>query len=79
MQAAQHYKALGAAAAVAGEHVPEDHKRECAAFERVAMQNRLACMVAERALSGGTTLDLAFEFQQHRSFPVAVLKSRKVS
>jgi hypothetical protein len=50
---------------------------EYAPLERVAQQNRLACMVAERAAAGGAKLDLNFEYTHHRSYPVAVLKSKK--
>ena len=72
LQAAQLFKALATIPATEqlaeGEYVP---------LERMAQQNRLACIVAERAAAGGSQLDLKFEFTQHRSYPVAVLKSKK--
>jgi hypothetical protein len=59
------------------DHGKDDaHARDCGALERAAAQNRLACMVAERAAAAGTLLDLSFEFH-HRHFPGAVLKSKK--
>jgi len=71
------FKALGTVAGL--EHAAEEHVRNCGALERVAQQNRLACLVAERAASAGAQLELSFEFTQHRSFPVAVLKSKKAN
>jgi hypothetical protein len=69
------FKALGMA--TGPEHAPESHAADCNALERVAQQNRLACLVAERAATAGAKLELSFEFTQHRSFPVASLKSKK--
>lgn len=68
-------KALGTVDRVT--HAADEHSQECAALERVAAQNRLACMVAARAAASGTSLDVTFEFSQHKSFPVVLLKSRK--
>lgn len=75
-KAAQAFKAM-ALVSVPGHVSSEEHAHECSSLERVATSNRLACMVAERALTAGTSLDLSFTFNQHRSFPVAVLKSKK--
>ena len=74
--AAQHFKAV-ATVVVPWQSASEEHAHECASLERVATQNRLACMVAGRALSSDTPLNVSFVFNQHRSFPVAVLKSKK--
>ena len=60
----------------ASELVGDDHAAACGALERVAQQNRLACLVAGRAAAGGAQLDLSFDLQ-HKHFPAAVLKSRK--
>ena len=59
------------------EYAPDEHTKECAGLGRVAQQNRLACMVAERAMVAATQLEVSLEFTHHQSFPVAVLKSRK--
>jgi hypothetical protein len=76
LQASQLFKVL--ATVPQDQHTSAGHARECAALERIAQQNRLACMVAERALANGAQLELSFEFSQHRTFPVAVLKSKKL-
>lgn len=68
-------KALGMVGQM--DNAMEEHSKECAALERVATQNRLACIVAARAAVSGTSLDVSFEFTQHKSFPVVLLKSRK--
>lgn len=68
---------LATVAPAPGELVPEERTHEFVALERVANQNKLACLVADRALGSGTTLELSFEFSHHRSFPAAVLKSKK--
>ena len=74
--AAQHFKAV-ATVVVPWQSASEEHAHECASLERVATQNRLACIVAQRALSSSAPLSVSFVINQHRSFPVAVLKSKK--
>lgn len=78
-QAANMFKALAMVAPAPGELVPEERARECVALERVANQNKLACLVADRALGSGTTLQLSFEFNLHRFAPAAVLKSKQAT
>lgn len=78
-QAATMFKALATIPPLPGELMPEERVRECAALERVANQNKLACLIADRALGSGATLQLSFEFNHHRFAPAAVLKSKTTS
>jgi hypothetical protein len=74
-QAAAAFQALASSAAA--DYAPDDVVQELTALEKVAQKNRLACMVAQRATTGGSALEVAFDNSQHAFFPVAVLKSRK--